>query len=198
MPLAKLRRHRLQPLHWALSPASPVSCHPRGGDAFQRAHGRRGFVSKLRATNRHSKPHRAYWRGMNLSILGLVALCAASVVERAKTGELPGPLVIPVLLIHYFPTAGSNLDIRVTGDVDGSLEAIRIKTQRQTREVIAALEEGSRYHVSSARTQRPPSNTRWWAAANFSNRYPPGTSPVTRLPWPIIGESSSGSESRTG
>ncbi len=84
---------------------------------------------------------------MNLSILGLVALCAASVVERAKTGELPGPLVIPVLLIHYFPTAGSNLDIRVTGDVDGSLEAIRIKTQRQTREVIAALEEGSRYHA---------------------------------------------------
>ena len=45
-------------------------------------------------------------------------------------------LVIPVLVIHYFPTSGTNLDLLVTGDVGGSLGAIREKTHRQTCEAI--------------------------------------------------------------
>jgi hypothetical protein len=60
---------------------------------------------------------------------------------------IPDRFVIPTLVIHYFPTNGPDLDRRVTGDVGGSLETIREKTQRQTLEAVAALEEGSRYRA---------------------------------------------------
>jgi hypothetical protein len=70
-------------------------------------------------------------------------------------GNEPGPppsnnsasttFVIPVLVIHFFPTNDSRIDVRVTGDWGESLAATRQKTSRQTIEVITALEEGSRY-----------------------------------------------------
>jgi hypothetical protein len=49
------------------------------------------------------------------------------------------------LLVHFFPTNGANIDIRQTGDWGGTLADTRQKTQRQTVEVIEALEQGSRY-----------------------------------------------------
>lgn len=62
-----------------------------------------------------------------------------------SAAQVPDRFTVPVLVIHYFPTNGTNIDIAITGDWGASLESTRGKTERQTREVIAALEEGSRY-----------------------------------------------------
>ena len=79
------------------------------------------------------------------AIGAILASVGGGFAPLLKAGETaPDKFIIPVLVIHYFPTNGTNLDLGVTGDVGGSLEAIREKTQRQTREAIAALEEGSR------------------------------------------------------
>lgn len=56
-----------------------------------------------------------------------------------------GPFEIPVLLISYFPTNGDRIDIGATGDWGAPLADTRAKTKRLTREVIEALEQGSRY-----------------------------------------------------
>lgn len=57
------------------------------------------------------------------------------------------PFVIPVVLVHYFPVDGSNINRQVTGDWGEPLEATRAKTRRQTRELIEVLQEGSRYRA---------------------------------------------------
>ena len=56
------------------------------------------------------------------------------------------PWEIPVLIVRYFPTAGDQIDRRITGDVGGSLQELRRRTEQITGQVIAALQEGSRYH----------------------------------------------------
>lgn len=59
---------------------------------------------------------------------------------------MPEPWLIPVLLLSYFPLRGDHIDVAVTGDVRGPLADVRGHTIETTRRVIAALEEGSRYH----------------------------------------------------
>jgi hypothetical protein len=88
-------------------------------------------------------------------------LCSAGGLLASAAGAIPDTFVIPILVIHYFPTNGANLDLRVTGDVGGSLEAIREKTQRQTREAMAALEAGSCYRaflIPSTINHQPSTN----------------------------------------
>lgn len=84
---------------------------------------------------------------VTLSLLVGVILSDVQGMAASLTASDPIPekFFIPVLVVRYFPTNGPNLDLRVTGDVGDSLAAIRAKTDRQTREAIAALEEGSRY-----------------------------------------------------
>jgi hypothetical protein len=77
---------------------------------------------------------------LSAGVQGMAALPTAS-------DSIPEKFLIPILVIQYFPTNGANLDVRVTGDIGDSLEAIRTKTERQTREAIAALEKGSRYRA---------------------------------------------------
>lgn len=57
------------------------------------------------------------------------------------------PFEIPVVVVSYFPTNGPMVDISITGDWGSTLLETKAKTERQTRELIAALEEGSRYHA---------------------------------------------------
>ncbi|HAJ38282.1 MAG TPA: hypothetical protein DCL15_21635 [Chloroflexi bacterium] len=54
---------------------------------------------------------------------------------------------IPVLLVHYFPTKGNLIDRSVTGDVAAPLDVIRTHTRTTTAQVIAALEQGSRFRA---------------------------------------------------
>jgi hypothetical protein len=53
---------------------------------------------------------------------------------------------IPVVVVKYFPVKGDLIDQKVTGDWGAPLEETRKKTDQLTQEVLAALQEGSRYH----------------------------------------------------
>jgi hypothetical protein len=54
--------------------------------------------------------------------------------------------LIPVVIVKYFPEKDGSLDKNVTGDVGGTLQFIRHKTDSVTKVVIDALQEGSRFH----------------------------------------------------
>jgi hypothetical protein len=85
--------------------------------------------------------------------IGMVVLLATGFAigglrpSQASTIGSGGSYSIPVLVIYFFPTHGSNIDIAVTGDWGESLASTRVKTQRQTSQVIQALQEGSRYRA---------------------------------------------------
>jgi hypothetical protein len=56
------------------------------------------------------------------------------------------PMQVPILVVKYFPVKGDLIDQTVTGDWGAPLEETRKKTDQLTQEVLAALQEGSRYH----------------------------------------------------
>ena len=93
-----------------------------------------------------------------LLALGLSARCAGAPSQ-------PHPLTVPVLVLSYFPTNGPDIDIRVTGDWGEPLARTREKTQRQTREVLAALTDGSRYRGD--RDSNAPPALRYELAGNL-------------------------------
>jgi hypothetical protein len=78
-----------------------------------------------------------------------ISVLALGSVWIPRTGwaadQVPATFNIPVLVVHYFPTNGLNIDVAVTGDWGETLVAPREKTRRQTAEVLAALTDGSRY-----------------------------------------------------
>ncbi len=80
-----------------------------------------------------------------LSALGLLSYGSNSC--EASSTDLPNQFSVPVLVVHFFPTNASNIDIKQTGDWGESLELTRQKTQRQTTEILNALQEGSRYRA---------------------------------------------------
>jgi hypothetical protein len=67
--------------------------------------------------------------------------------SNISTDAASRPYTIKVLVLHYFPTNGQNIDVQITGDWGASLQETREKTRRMTREVCRALEEGSRYRA---------------------------------------------------
>jgi hypothetical protein len=87
--------------------------------------------------------------GMKTHLLCASGLAAAGLVLAVQAGlgaaGAPSTFTVPVLVVHYFPTNGANIDAGVTGDWGESLAATREKTRRQTEAVLAALTEGSRY-----------------------------------------------------
>jgi len=76
-----------------------------------------------------------------------VACLMALNAQLAAGAAVPGPFTIPVLVLSYFPTNGSKLDLQVTGHCGQELAEIREKTRRQTQEIIQSLQEGSRYRA---------------------------------------------------
>lgn len=56
------------------------------------------------------------------------------------------PLIIPILVVSYFPVRDGRIDRTLTGDVDAPLDQIRRHTAQTTWEAIHALEHGSAYH----------------------------------------------------
>jgi hypothetical protein len=65
------------------------------------------------------------------------------------------PMEIKVLVVKYFPVKGDRIDQTVTGDWGETLAATRKKTTVQTKEVIRALQEGSRYHGYKDKSAKP-------------------------------------------
>lgn len=86
-------------------------------------------------------------------IVSATLLLSANVVRanNAPGGQTAtkAPWTIPVLVIHYFPLTadGKNIDRKVTSNVGAPLKEIAAKCARQTREVIQALQEGSRFRA---------------------------------------------------
>ena len=88
-------------------------------------------------------PSRRVWAWLHLLALGASVIATAH--RAAAADPIPDSFVIPVLLIHYFPTTNDQIDISVTGDWGETLASTREKTRRQTIEIIEALQTGSRY-----------------------------------------------------
>ncbi len=87
-----------------------------------------------------------WWARLVAGTVGVVGVLAWLLVSIQAAEPPVPPWEIPVLVVRYFPVAGDRIDLKATGDWGESLAATREKTERVTREVIQALEEGSRYH----------------------------------------------------
>lgn len=100
----------------------------------------------------------------------------------ASPATVPDSFIIPVLVVSYFPTNGSNIDLQATGDWGQSLAATRAKTQRQTREILAALERGSCYRSDQVAQAKP--GLRYQVAGNleFLQPLPTWSKPGHRTP----------------
>jgi len=88
-------------------------------------------------------------------------VCAAQPLRTAGSNEIKSvqriklPIEIPIVIVKYFPIDGDRIDVRVTGDWGDLLSATREKTEWITRQTIAALEEGSRYHGYKDKNAKP-------------------------------------------
>lgn len=89
---------------------------------------------------------------------------------------------IPVLLIHYFPLRGQQIDRSVTGDVGGTLDQLRAHTARTTDQVIAALEQGSTYHGYKDPAAQPSLHYRIVDSIEFLEPLPTWPKPGHRVP----------------
>lgn len=92
------------------------------------------------------------------------------------------PWEIPVLLLHYFPTANGHIDRAVTGDVDAPLAQIRRHCAQTTQRVIEVLEAGSTYHGYKDATARPSLQYRLVGSLEFLEPLPTWPKPGHRAP----------------
>ena len=92
--------------------------------------------------------HDRHLTGRGMAMLFVVLTVSLIGPSRAfAAADTPTlPMKIPVLVIKYFPVKADRIDLAVTGDWGASLEETRLKTDKQTKAVIHALQEGSRYH----------------------------------------------------
>jgi len=78
---------------------------------------------------------------------------SAPQVARSQPAAIP--FVIPLLIVSFFPTNGTNIDIQLTGDVGGPVVVVQEKTRKLTQEIIGALQEGSRYRAYANPSNQP-------------------------------------------
>ena len=89
---------------------------------------------------------------------------------------------VPVLVINYFPVKGDCIDQSVTGDWGATLAETRQKTDIQTKQVIAALQEGSRYHGYKDQKAQPSLLYRVVETVEFLEPLPTVARPGERVP----------------
>lgn len=109
------------------------------------------------------------------SLAFLAAAALLSPAPGALAAQAPGsegPWILPVAVVSYFPLAGDRIDIRVTGDWGDTYAATKAKCERLTRETIAALEEGSRYHGYKDPEAKPSIRYRVVRAFEFQRPMP--------------------------
>ncbi len=95
---------------------------------------------------------------MAVGVLALVVGLRPGPVDAVapdRTRQAVPPYEIPVLVVKYFPVKGDRIDRGVTGDWGETLAFTRAKTERITRTLAAALEEGSRFRAYKDPTSRP-------------------------------------------
>lgn len=93
--------------------------------------------------------------GRRIWTLAFVLACISGLDATAQTHVPQGPMEVRTLVVKYFPVKGDRIDQSVTGDWGATLAETRRKTESQTKEVIAALQEGSRYHGYNDQDAKP-------------------------------------------
>lgn len=87
----------------------------------------------------------------NLVAAAALLLGSPALAQEKPAGETKQemPYKIPVLIVKYFPVTADkqNIDIKVTSNVGGKLDDVRKKCDKQTNELIEALEQGSRFRA---------------------------------------------------
>lgn len=105
-------------------------------------------------------------------LVNALSLAALTLSAAPAAPADAGPFDIPVLVLSYFPTNGERVDVQVTGDWGALLSETRAKTQRLTREVVEALEQGSRYRGYTNPAARPALKYRLVASLEFLQPLP--------------------------
>jgi len=128
-----------------------------------------------------------FWNNLKLTVLNALIGASDFVLRLLRPRPAPPlpqpPFTIPVLLISYLPAKDGQIDIAVTGDVNGSVGAMREHVARTTEQVIAAMHEGSRYHGYKD-PQAPPS-LRYEIADHLEFLEPLPTVPQPGQPTPM-------------
>jgi hypothetical protein len=124
----------------------------------------------------------------NWNRVGLLVLIALGLLSfgsnscEASSTDLPNQFSVPVLVVHFFPTNGSNIDIKQTGDWGESLVLTRQKTQRQTAEILHVLQEGSRYRAFEDSNAVPCVQYRVVGSLEFLSPLPTYSKPGHKTP----------------
>ncbi|MCY2995522.1 MAG: hypothetical protein NTY19_47815 [Planctomycetota bacterium] len=111
-----------------------------------------------------------------LILAGFLA-CVCSLAAAAQV-----PLEVPVLVIKFFPVKGDRIDQLVTGDWGATLAETRQKTENQTKEVVVALQEGSRYHGYKDQDAKPSLLYKVAGTLEFLEPLPTVARPGERVP----------------
>jgi hypothetical protein len=77
---------------------------------------------------------------------GAALLTGLSLASQSGKQPASKPMVIPVVVVNYFPVDGDKIDIKTTGDWGDTYLATKAKCEGLTRDLVKALGEGSRYH----------------------------------------------------
>jgi len=117
-----------------------------------------------------------------LCILTFVLVCISGLDATAQVYRPTMPMEVPVLVLKYFPVKGDRIDQSVTGDWGAMLAETRQKTEIQTTQVIAALQEGSRYHGYKNQKAQPSLLYRVVETVEFLEPLPTVARPGERVP----------------
>ncbi len=107
---------------------------------------------------------------------------ATAPTSQSPTTSGAARFTIPVLLVHYFPVRGNQLDRGVTGDVGGTLVQVRAHTARTTQQVVDALTAGSRYHGYKDQSAQPSLHYQIAESIEFLEPLPTWPKPGHRVP----------------
>jgi hypothetical protein len=115
---------------------------------------------------------------LGCGLLGAVSSCPTAPAAEVSSG----PFDVPVLVLSFFPTNGDRIDIQATGDWGAPLAETRAKTQRLTREVLEALERGSRYQGYTNPAAKPALKYHLAGQLEFLRPLPTYAKPRHRTP----------------
>jgi len=110
-------------------------------------------------------------------------LLAPCIVDGTNIPESTEPFEVKVVVVKYFPLQGDKIDITVTGDVNGTLDAMRKHTDKITEEVIYAMEEGSRYRGYKDKAAKPSLDFNVVKTYEFLERLPTVKTDKPEAPW---------------
>ncbi|MCU0978533.1 MAG: hypothetical protein MUF25_05120 [Pirellulaceae bacterium] len=120
--------------------------------------------------------------GRRIWTLALLVACVSGLEATAQVYRPTVSMEVRTVVVKYFPVKGDRIDQSVTGDWGATLAETRQKTESQTEEVIAALQEGSRYHGYKDQDAKPSLLHRVVGTLEFLEPLPTVARPGNRVP----------------